>query len=114
MHNEPELRSRLLVSRATLLELSVRKMPSSMFEIWQRSTLTSILNVVPPFWRRNLPALSTMQFEIVRVVTALTCANLSSLLKPDTPEMFTLPADFTVNASSPTLVQRKFCRLPPL
>ncbi len=114
MHSEPELRRRLLVSRATLLELSVRKTPSLMFEIWQRSTLTVILNVVPPFWRRNLPTLSTMQFEMLSVEAALTCANLSSLFKPVTPETFTVPEDLIVNASSPTLVQRKFVRLPPL
>ena len=85
MHSEPALRRRLLVSLATLLELSVRKMPSPMFEIWQRSTLTVTLNVVPPFWRRNLPALSTMQFDTLSVDAALTCANLSSLFTPVTP-----------------------------
>src|SRR5688572_14678121 len=114
MHSEPELRSRLFVSRATLLELSVRKMPSPMFEIWQRSTLTVILNVVSPFWRRNLPALSTMQFDTFSVDAAFTCANLSSLFTPVTPVTFTVPEDLIVNASSPTFVQRKFSRLPPL
>ena len=76
----PELCSRLLVSLATLLELSVRKTPSLMFEIWQRSTLTVILNVVPPFWRMNFAALSTMQFEMFNVEAALICPNLSSPL----------------------------------
>ena len=33
----------------TLLELSERNTPSFMFEIWQRSALTVILKVVPPF-----------------------------------------------------------------
>src|SRR5688572_13846654 len=114
MHSDPEFRSRLLVSRATLLELSVRKMPSLMFEIWQRSALTSILNVVPPFCRRNLPMLSTTQFEMFSVDAALTCANLSEPLNPETPVMLTVPEDLIVNASSPTLVQRKFSSLPPL
>ena len=68
----PALRKRLLVSRASLDELSVRKMPSPMLEIWQRSALTAILYVVPPFCRRNLPALSTMQLETFSVDAALT------------------------------------------
>src|SRR5688572_10729092 len=114
MHMLPELRRRLLVRRATELELSVRKMPSRMFEIWQPSTLTEVLNVVSPVWRRNLPALSTMQFDTLSVDAALTCANLSSLFTPVTPDTLTVPEDLMVNASSPTLVQRKFCRLPPL
>src|SRR5262245_34715290 len=114
MHRVPELCRRLLVSLAVLLELSVRNTPSLMFEIWQRSALTTILKVVPPFWRRNLPMLSTTQFEMFSVEAALICANLSSPLKPETPEMFTVPEDLMVNASSPTFVQRKFCRLPPL
>src|SRR5215471_17492838 len=114
MHSVPELCRRLLVSLATLLELSVRNTPSLMFEIWQRSALTVILNVVPPFWRRNLPIVSTMQFEMFSVEAALICANLSEPLKAEMPEMFTVPEDLIVNASSPTLVQRKFCRLPPL
>src|SRR5882672_10323414 len=114
MHSDPLACRRLLVSFATLLELSVRKIPSPMFEIWQRSTLTVILNVVPPFWRRNLPMLSTMQFEIVNVVSALTCANLSSPFTPVMLEICTSPLDLTVNASSPTFVQRKLDRVPPL
>ena len=52
--------------------------------------------------------------EVDRVEAALICANLSSLFKPVTPDTLTVPEDLIVNASSPTLVQRKFCRLPPL
>src|SRR5690349_20421220 len=114
MHSEPELRSRLLVSLATLLELSERKTPSFKFDNWQRSMLTVVLNVVPPFWRMTFATLSTMRLEMLTVPAALIWPNLSSPLYPETPEMFTVPEDFTVNASPPMLVQRKFCRLPPL
>ena len=51
MHIVPELRRRLLVSRATLLSLSVRNTPSLRFDSWQRSMYTLILKSVPPFWR---------------------------------------------------------------
>src|SRR5688500_15608897 len=114
MHRLPELRRREFVSLASLLELSERNTPSPMLEIWQRSALTTILNVVPPFCRMNFAMLSTMQLEMFSVDAALIWPNLSSPFTPVTPLMLTVPDDLIVKASSPTLSQRKFCRLPPL
>src|SRR5688572_23868123 len=114
MHMEPVLRSWLLVMRAVLLELSVRKMPSPKLDRRQRSTNRLIWKVVSPFWRNSFATSSTMQFDRFTVEAALTCPNLSSPSTPVTPDTLTVPEDFTVNASSPMFVQRKFDRLPPL
>jgi hypothetical protein len=82
MHVEPASWTRLLVMRAVLTELSVRKIPSSIVLRSQRSNVTSMRNVVPPFCRSALPALRMMQFDTFSVDAALIWKNLSSALNP--------------------------------
>src|SRR5262245_10716221 len=114
IHTDPAACSRLFVMRAVLTELSVRKMPSFIVLMSQRSNVTLIRNVVPPFCRRALPALRMMQLLTFSVEAALIWKNLSWPSKPSMFLTVTVPEDLIVIASSPTLSHVMLSSVPPL